>query len=80
LGQTRVFGDLKAETIFFGFCRYYGDNVWPGKDEPGVEGFEEAFKEYVHGDCVIQWISMTDLLDLCQTDNLYFALIIIPTF
>lgn len=25
--------------------RYYSDNVWPEKDEAGVEGFEEAFKE-----------------------------------
>lgn len=25
--------------------RYYNPNVWPEKDEAGVEGFEEAFKE-----------------------------------
>ncbi|KAL5636004.1 hypothetical protein ACGC1H_004722 [Rhizoctonia solani] len=24
---------------------YYGKNIWPGKDERGVEGFEEAFKD-----------------------------------
>ncbi|KEP48457.1 2OG-Fe(II) oxygenase family containing protein [Rhizoctonia solani 123E] len=24
---------------------YYGKNIWPGKDEGGIEGFEEAFKD-----------------------------------
>lgn len=24
---------------------YYNPNIWPAKDEAGVEGYEEAFKE-----------------------------------
>jgi hypothetical protein len=35
----------KADSLLIWFCRYYSDNVWPAKDEAGVEGFEEAFKE-----------------------------------
>lgn len=27
------------------FPEYYGSNIWPNKTEPGVEGFEEAFKD-----------------------------------
>jgi len=27
------------------FPEYYGNNIWPKKDEKGVEGFEDAFKE-----------------------------------
>ncbi|PPQ64743.1 hypothetical protein CVT26_002687 [Gymnopilus dilepis] len=27
------------------FPEYYGKNIWPKKDEPGVENFEQAFKE-----------------------------------
>ncbi|KZT22138.1 Clavaminate synthase-like protein [Neolentinus lepideus HHB14362 ss-1] len=26
------------------YPEYYGNNIWPAKDEKGVEGFEEAFK------------------------------------
>jgi hypothetical protein len=25
--------------------RYYGDNVWPEQSEPGMQNFEQAFKE-----------------------------------
>lgn len=31
--------------VLLNYCRYYNNNVWPDKDEAGVEGFEEAFKE-----------------------------------
>lgn len=27
------------------FPEYYGNNIWPSKDEAGVEGFEAAFKD-----------------------------------
>lgn len=27
------------------FPEYYGENIWPSRDEKGVEGFEEAFKD-----------------------------------
>ncbi|EJD04267.1 Clavaminate synthase-like protein [Fomitiporia mediterranea MF3/22] len=27
------------------YPEYYGENIWPAPDEPGVEGFEEAFKD-----------------------------------
>lgn len=27
------------------YPEYYGRNIWPKADEPGVEGFEEAFKD-----------------------------------
>ncbi|PFH54757.1 hypothetical protein AMATHDRAFT_185582 [Amanita thiersii Skay4041] len=26
------------------YPEYYGNNIWPAKDEKGIEGFEEAFK------------------------------------
>ncbi|TFK76744.1 Clavaminate synthase-like protein [Pluteus cervinus] len=27
------------------YPEYYGNNIWPNKDEKGVEGFEDAFKD-----------------------------------
>jgi len=27
------------------YPEYYGTNIWPASDEPGVEGFEQAFKD-----------------------------------
>jgi len=27
------------------YPEYYGQNIWPSKDEKGVEGFEDAFKD-----------------------------------
>lgn len=38
--EPNVPEDLKLQ-----FPEYYGKNVWPKKDEKGVEEFEEAFKD-----------------------------------
>lgn len=37
--------DRSASPARFLLRRYYNPNCWPEKDEAGVEGFEEAFKD-----------------------------------
>ncbi|KAF8649881.1 hypothetical protein AX16_005643 [Volvariella volvacea WC 439] len=34
-----------SETERNAYPEYYGNNIWPAKDEKGVEGFEDAFKD-----------------------------------